>query len=164
MSLWDRAAVLGLHDSQRCRAPHHPSDHQRYGETLMTDTATVKLAPGPEAVGAARRVVAEVVNGHVDDECLDTLRLLVSEVVTNSVRHSGAREALELSLCLNGEVLVAVTDRGSGFTPRARAGAADDVGGWGLHLVERLSSHWGVAREGFTRVWFVVPVNEGVAA
>ena len=125
----------------------------------MTENATVRLAPGPEAVGAARRAVSEVVDGRVDDECLDTLRLLVSEIVTNSVRHSRSRDALELSLCLNDEVLVAVTDNGVGFMPEARVGPVDQSGGWGLYLVEQLSSRWGVARNGVTRVWFMVPTR-----
>ncbi len=125
----------------------------------MTANTTVKLASGPEAVGAARRAVTDLVDGHVDVDCLDTLRLLVSEVVTNSIRHASTREALELSFRLNDEVLIAVTDRGSGFTPRPRIGSAEEVGGWGLYLVDQLSSHWGVARNGYTRVWFAVPAS-----
>jgi two-component sensor histidine kinase len=123
----------------------------------MADTASIKLAPGPEAAGTARRLVANAVRGHVDDECLGTLRLLVSEVVSNSVRHSGTREELELSLCLGGDVVVSVTDHGSGFTPRPRTSSPEAIGGWGLQLVEELSARWGVARNGTTRVWFIVP-------
>jgi anti-sigma regulatory factor (Ser/Thr protein kinase) len=123
----------------------------------MTANAMVKLAPGPEAVGAARRAVTDAADGRVDDDCLDTLRLLVSEVVTNSIRHAGTREGLELSLCVNDDVVVAVTDRGSGFAPRPRTGPPEEVGGWGLFLVEELSSCWGVSRNGFTRVWFAIP-------
>jgi anti-sigma regulatory factor (Ser/Thr protein kinase) len=130
----------------------------------MTETATFRLTAGPEAAGAARRVLAEAVGGHVDDDCLGTLRLLVSEVVTNSIRHSGTRDPLELALYFNEDVLVSVTDHGKGFTPRPRVGDLDDVGGWGLQLVEELSSHWGVHRNGSTRVWFIVPTAEGTAA
>lgn len=130
----------------------------------MADSAKIQLAPGPEAAGAARNVVVKAVGDHVDEACLGTLRLLVSEVVSNSVRHSGSREAVELSLCLSDEIIVSVTDHGPGFTPRPRAGRPDDVGGWGLHLVEELSSHWGVSRDGATRVWFTVPTEERAAA
>jgi anti-sigma regulatory factor (Ser/Thr protein kinase) len=140
------------------------SARRGYSGLSMMDTATFRLAAGPDAAGTARRVLAETVRGQVDDGCLGTLRLLVSEVVTNSVRHSGTREALELSLRVNREVLVSVTDRGRGFTPGPRTGELDEVGGWGLQLVEQLSSHWGVACNGSTRVWFIVPAAERTAA
>lgn len=123
----------------------------------MAANATLRLKPGPEAVGVARDAVTDAVEGHVEDECLDILRLLVSEVVTNSVRHSRTAAELELALSVNAEVVVSVTDRGIGFTPRQRAGAPEDVGGWGLYLVDELSSQWGVARNGSTRVWFSIP-------
>ncbi len=123
----------------------------------MSANAMVRLAPGPEAVGAARQAVTDAADGHVGDDCLETLRLLVSEVVTNTVLHSGTRSELEVTFCVNDEAVVSVTDHGVGFAPRPRTGATDDVGGWGLYLVEQLSSQWGVARNGFTRVWFVVP-------
>lgn len=126
----------------------------------MTEAkATIRLAPGPEAISAARDAVTSAVQGRIDDERLETLRLLVSEVVTNSVRHSGTRRPLELSMSFNGEVRVAVTDNGVGFTPGLRGGGVDEVGGWGLYLVDQLSSRWGVARNSHTCVWFKVPVR-----
>lgn len=41
-----------------------------------------------QAAGAARRWVLEVLDGHATAETLETLELLVSEVVTNAVLHS----------------------------------------------------------------------------
>jgi anti-sigma regulatory factor (Ser/Thr protein kinase) len=130
---------------------------QELSAVAMSVNAMVKLIPGPEAVGAARQAVTDAADGHVGDDCLETLRLLVSEVVTNTVRHSGTANELEVAFCVNSDAVVSVTDHGVGFAPRPRTGATDEVGGWGLYLVEQLSSEWGVARNGFTKVWFVVP-------
>jgi anti-sigma regulatory factor (Ser/Thr protein kinase) len=86
-----------------------------------------------------------------------TLTLLVSELVSNAVRHSDASPAsavlLSLRMCERGELRVEVTDRGSGFTAVARD-PADGAGGYGLYLVDAHATRWGVDREGGTRVWF----------
>ncbi len=86
---------------------------------------------------------------------METLRLLVTELVGNSVKHAKA-ESVILNVRVNSRaVLAEVTDEGEGFRP-ASAGArrADDTG-WGLFMVERLADRWGVVRDGkATRVWF----------
>jgi anti-sigma regulatory factor (Ser/Thr protein kinase) len=91
-------------------------------------------------------------------ECMETLGLLVSELVTNAVLHGGAGAELELTISLADDLLrVEVLDSGPGFVPRPRALAPDDVGGWGLYLVERLARTWGVSSGDGTRVWFELP-------
>lgn len=78
--------------------------------------------------------------------------LLVSELVTNSVVHgSGETVALVIDDGRPGRLRCDVVDGGNGFVPRPRG---DRVGGgWGLELVERLCSRWGVL-VGPTHVWF----------
>ena len=114
----------------------------------------MRLRPGPEAAGEGRHAL-DPLEGALADEQLDTLRLLVTELITNSVRH--ARDGwieLDLDLFANA-IRVQVVDRGEGFeppeTPRPHR---DRPGGWGLCLVDRMASRWGVAREDATRVWF----------
>jgi anti-sigma regulatory factor (Ser/Thr protein kinase) len=92
---------------------------------------------------------------------LETLLLLVSEIVTNAVLHSrGPADApILVTASVTGQkVEVAVIDAGEGFTPTGRpAPRASDrmtVGGYGLYVVDRAASRWGVDREGGTRVWF----------
>jgi anti-sigma regulatory factor (Ser/Thr protein kinase) len=86
-----------------------------------------------------------------------TLTLLVSELVSNAVRHSDASpaSAILLSVCMRerGELCVEVTDRGSGFTP-APLDPVAGAGGYGLYLVDTHARRWGVDHEGGTRVWF----------
>lgn len=84
------------------------------------------------------------------------VKLLVSELITNSVKYGGEGEVhLQLRSDHEGHIRVEVVDQGSGFIPVARDRPATDVGGWGLHLVETLTDRWGV-HEGSTHVWFEI--------
>jgi len=131
----------------------------------MTRELSATFAGGPYAAAAARRALGGL-GELVGDRRLDDIALLVSELVTNSVRHGGAGEddRLELAALRAGKRLrVEVTDRGPGFTRRARPSRpADAVGGWGLMLVERLADRWGVERDGdATVVWFELSMPDG---
>jgi anti-sigma regulatory factor (Ser/Thr protein kinase) len=117
---------------------------------------THRLPPGPTAPAAARDAVDDALAGTVDPAGIAELRLLVSELVTNAIRHGRAGSAgVGLSLHLNdGRLRVEVTDGGSGF--EAPGGQADPTapGGWGLVVVDELVDRWGVENAGGTRVWF----------
>ncbi len=117
------------------------------------DVVSLRLAGGPEAAAVARRAIARM-RGDLDAPLLETLRLLVTELVTNSVRHAKADQVdLELRVT-EPAVRVEVHDRGPGFSPRQRVKDQDPESGWGLFLVERLANRWGVVNEGLgTRVW-----------
>ena len=82
-------------------------------------------------------------------------KLLVSELVTNSVKYGRGPLTLNFDVPEPGRLRCEVVDAGSGFTPQARTRPATDVGGWGLYLVEALASAWGV-QDGSTHVWFEV--------
>jgi anti-sigma regulatory factor (Ser/Thr protein kinase) len=116
---------------------------------------SVELEPSATAAGEARAALT-VLDGRLDRDMLDDIRLLVSELVTNSVRHAGARrELVGIAVTRSGgTVRVEVSDGGTGFRPRPRDKAHDEVGGWGLHLVDRLTDRWGVDTGRRTRVWF----------
>ncbi len=92
----------------------------------------------------------------LSDSVCDTLVLLVSEVVTNAVRHSSAPADTSIILTTSvteDSIRVNVIDTGEGFTPRPRDPSAAH-GGYGLYLVEKTARRWGVDRVGGTRVWF----------
>ena len=86
------------------------------------------------------------------------LRLLVSEVVTNAVRHTGADAGAELRLLADhedGHVRVEVHDEGTGFAaPDQPQPAAAGTSGWGLYLVQKLSRAWGTQEAPGALVWF----------
>jgi anti-sigma regulatory factor (Ser/Thr protein kinase) len=100
--------------------------------------------------------VCEAIGAELQERDMETLRLLVSEVVTNAVLHGGHAQPVELSAHWNSEVRVTVCDRGSGFTPHPRTGPLDEPGGFGLYLVGRLADRWGVDTDDGTTVWFVL--------
>jgi anti-sigma regulatory factor (Ser/Thr protein kinase) len=116
----------------------------------------VEFEAGPTAAGSARNALMAL-DGKVDETLLADVRLLVSELVTNSVRHSGLRErdSVRLHVQVTPSTLrVEVADSGEGFEPRRRDADRSRPGGWGLYLVEELADRWGVARNHSTRVWF----------
>jgi anti-sigma regulatory factor (Ser/Thr protein kinase) len=116
----------------------------------------VQLAGGPDAARAARAIV-DALAPSLPSALHDDLKLLVSELVTNAVRHAGATEAGRISLGLSqtDQVLrVEVEDYGPGFEPGPPVPRPDRTGGYGLVLVDRLSDRWGVEGARPTRVWF----------
>jgi anti-sigma regulatory factor (Ser/Thr protein kinase) len=116
----------------------------------------VSLRADPSAAARARRLLYVIEPG-LEPETMDDLRLLISELVTNSVRHSDAQSAVELQVAVDEHLIrVEVRDRGHGFEPRPRQQGQDKAGGWGLHLVDRLSDRWGVLCNHVTRVWFEI--------
>jgi anti-sigma regulatory factor (Ser/Thr protein kinase) len=115
-----------------------------------------RLRGGDDAIPAARHVLDRVAEEYELPSFAD-LRLLVSELVTNSVVHAGAGpdEWVELQLRNpDGSLRVEVCDESMGWSPRAREGDLEDPGGWGLVIVDRLADRWGVSRNGHTCVWF----------
>jgi anti-sigma regulatory factor (Ser/Thr protein kinase) len=115
------------------------------------------LPPEPGSVAEARTRVLDALRPQLGASQLETLRLLVSEVVTNAVRHGGSNgDAVEITARWNSEVRVDVVDRGNGFTPVPRTAALDEPGGFGLFLVGCLADRWGVDSEPSTRVWFTL--------
>jgi signal transduction histidine kinase len=115
---------------------------------------SLDIARDDRAPTIARRALDDIVSPAMDEAVLDDARLLVTELVTNSVRHGqGDVVRLVVDEPEPGRLRVEVIDDGNGFLPIARRAGADEAGGWGLHLVEELSESWGV-REGSTHVWF----------
>jgi anti-sigma regulatory factor (Ser/Thr protein kinase) len=101
----------------------------------------------------------------VEGARLADLRLVISEVITNAVRHGGLGDLLIAVTPKRDYLCVQVTDTGDGFAPRPRAYAPDDNGGFGLFLIERLTRRWGLTREDSnTRVWFEFDFGEPLAA
>jgi len=107
-------------------------------------------------VAEARRAVARF-EPAVPELVLESARLLVTELVTNSIVHGisdddGWVDVLieRRARCLRIEV---ADPASAGTRPVLRTVGPSSTSGWGLQLVDRLASEWGVETGTGTRVW-----------
>lgn len=115
-----------------------------------------------EPVAAQRaRATLERVSGATDPDVLDTLKLLVTELVTNSIRHCRVPDkgwSIAVSVEVReGVVHVEVSDPGGGFHRDPATPSPLEVSGRGLYLVDQMTDRWGIDNDGKTRVWFDLP-------
>jgi anti-sigma regulatory factor (Ser/Thr protein kinase) len=112
----------------------------------------VILALPPEPM-AARRVRRALREAGVPEDLQHTADLLATEIVANAVRHAGLQDGQRITFAarfVDDFIRVEVHDPGPGFDPdRARKGR-----GYGLRMVDKLASRWGVERVDGVRVWF----------
>jgi anti-sigma regulatory factor (Ser/Thr protein kinase) len=109
-----------------------------------------------EAAAVARHALGDLADVLPGGRARD-VRLLVSELVTNAVRHANLddHEVIRLVVDLADSVLrVEVHDPGGGFVPTAPAPDPARPSGWGLYLVAELADRWGVDSDDSTLVWF----------
>ena len=119
---------------------------------------------GDRAPARARRHVLSQLESDIPGVQASDAALIASELVTNSVVHAnvGIHQAILLELTtLDNHLRIAVTDPGSEREPRLLSTDRGAVTGFGLRLVDRLSSAWGVAHDaaGATRVWCDLPLD-----
>jgi anti-sigma regulatory factor (Ser/Thr protein kinase) len=118
----------------------------------------VALAGSARAAREARDAL-KALKAILSPDTFEDLRLLVSELVANSVRHAGAvGQRVRLKVFASEKLVrVEVIDDGPGFDREAlRDPTPDDPSGRGLYLVDQLAQSWGVTGNGGTCVWFVL--------
>ena len=133
--------------------PDHPRGVVELGE------ATIPSVPG--AASLARALVSRWLGSGRHALIREDVRLLVSELVTNSVRHAGQPPGAPVHLravAVDGVLRVEVHDEGRGPVRQRDPDAVH--GGLGLCLVDRLAERWGVTSEPSTRVWFELALRE----
>lgn len=120
------------------------------------------LVARPTAASEARKHLAAIAD-KVPPEKFDDVRLLVSELVTNSVKYSGKGmgDAVLVGFAVKmepGRLRVEVADAGKGFEKHVTPMRPDQQSGWGLKIVDQLSDRWGVdSRNGSgSTVWFEI--------
>jgi anti-sigma regulatory factor (Ser/Thr protein kinase) len=115
------------------------------------------LRSEPAAVGEARK--------HIRDRLAETLptlkltdaELLTSELVSNAVRHARPENGspIEVFVVIRSDAIrVSIVDEGPGFG-RTERPVDQEIGGWGLHIVEHVADRWGVEEHPHT-VWFEI--------
>jgi anti-sigma regulatory factor (Ser/Thr protein kinase) len=120
----------------------------------------LEVRPDPSEVGRARRWARSRLAGsgiRADESLAETLALLVSELVTNAVVHTGRSAVLRLVLpaAAAGRATVRLeVDDASDRVPVPRCAGGEATGGRGLALVDGLADRWGWSREGTgKRIW-----------
>src|SRR5690349_9897916 len=120
-------------------------DHVELPSALLSSARACRWALG--ALARSRLNAAE----HED------VTLVISELVTNAVRHARAADAETVVIRLaasHDRIRIEVSDRGSGFSPAAIARPSrEDDGGRGLFIVDAIASRWGTARADRHCVW-----------
>jgi anti-sigma regulatory factor (Ser/Thr protein kinase) len=126
---------------------------------LMIAEIDLRLAPEPEVVTTARHALDQLTD-LLPPEKLEDVRLVVSELVTNSILHAGLSADDQISLTVtvsDGAVRGSVCDPGPGFgMPSEPSPRSDLSGGWGLPIVETISDRWGVEGNRHACVWFEI--------
>ena len=126
----------------------------------MEYRATFELIP--EAASQARALVNEELAQSVPPKVLEDTTLLVSELVTNAVRHALRAGITDIELRIKdepGRIRVVVSDPGGGFVVEPRLPAATEGSGWGLYLLDRIADRWGVVTKDRNEVWFEIQMN-----
>jgi anti-sigma regulatory factor (Ser/Thr protein kinase) len=124
----------------------------------MAEGLDVSL-PGGFRAAAEARLHLEDLSSELPPEVLEDLRLLVNELVTNSVRHArvSRQDQIRLIVELDSKcVRVEVVDQGPGFEVISPTPSISQASGWGLYLVEQLADRWGVETRDGTVVWFEI--------
>ena len=110
------------------------------------------LPSRPDSPMTARHSLAEL-EGSVPPETMARLRLLVTELVANSVRHARGTP-ITVAVRLEGDLVRAdVSDGGAGFDPPDSDPNPLKSAGWGLFLVRKIAKRWG-SEQATGTVWF----------
>ncbi|WTJ79369.1 SpoIIE family protein phosphatase [Kitasatospora sp. NBC_01539] len=137
--------------------PHHGEDDiallmAKIGALPADSVGDWRLPPEPTSVGRAREKACDWLINRGLDELVDTTELLVSELVTNALRHG--RGEIRVRLLHDRTVVCEVWDDGYA-QPRQRRAQETDEGGRGLQLVSLLAERWGSRRTPKGKiVWF----------
>jgi anti-sigma regulatory factor (Ser/Thr protein kinase) len=123
----------------------------------VEDPVIHRLPATRQAPQDARALVAAQLDEWLTPEQKQVALLLVSELVTNAVRHAESG-FIQVGVRAHGRVRVSVTDE-SPETPRQQWPGPDEPGGRGLMIVDRLAQAWGVdpLPDDGKRIWFDVP-------
>lgn len=118
--------------------------------------ARLRLGCDPSVVAEARRAVGRL-EPALPALVAESARLVVSELVTNSIVHGGSGRDGWIDLIIErraGCVRIEVVDSASsGRRPVLREVDPTSTSGWGLQLVDRLAAAWGIESGSGTRVW-----------
>ncbi|GDY42321.1 hypothetical protein SANT12839_032030 [Streptomyces antimycoticus] len=110
------------------------------------------LTRDPAIVAEAREHASRQLTTWGVDNAVFTTELVVSELVTNAIRH--ATDPIQLRLIRQPHSLICEVSDGSATTPHLRRARLFDEGGRGLLLVAQLTPRWGTRHQpGGKTIW-----------
>ena len=125
---------------------------------MANESVTMQLEHAVGAPRLARRFVVDTLDEWGLTHLADDVALLVSELVSNVVRHTDFGAVMRLTRAAR-HLRCSVVD-GGGNLPHRRHPSPSDQSGRGLLLVETIASSWGsTTTAGRTEVWFEVPLS-----
>lgn len=105
-----------------------------------------RLSHGPRSAGRARALLrAQLTDWNIDDDIADTAELLLSELMSNAIRHARTPTGRQIGVRVaqyDGRLRVEVADANNARPERRRA-KADDEQGRGLAIISALAARWG---------------------
>ncbi|WP_255249374.1 MULTISPECIES: ATP-binding protein [Streptomyces] len=120
------------------------------------------MSDSPEQVASARGSCAEQLTRWGLSDLAFTTELLVSELVTNAIRHGSAPVGLRL---IRDRALVCGVHDASSSAPRVCHATGNDERGRGLFMIEETAGRWGVRFDpGGKTVWAEQDIGEETAA
>ncbi|WP_433256627.1 ATP-binding protein [Streptosporangium sp. CA-135522] len=130
----------------------------RFAGLAAGQDASWRLTPKPSSARRARRLARAWLAYQGLDAQSEVAELLISELVTNALRHTHG--TIRLALSFEDGLLRCEVEDADGVPPRPRQARDDDEAGRGLHLIEQLSCCWGSARTSTGKVvWFELPAS-----
>jgi anti-sigma regulatory factor (Ser/Thr protein kinase) len=122
----------------------------------------IRVKGGPFAPAEVRSHLERELADELEQERLAEVRLLATELVSNSVRHGGVGSDgwVTAGVALDSEkVRVEIRDSSLHGKPVPRSPDYEgDGGGFGLLLLDQIASAWGVERDRGLCVWFELAV------
>jgi anti-sigma regulatory factor (Ser/Thr protein kinase) len=130
----------------------------RWERPIVMNLLDAVIPAGIEAPRKARRLLQDVLP-QLPAAQADDVKLMVNELVTNSVKHASVAPGapIRVHIEIEGDALRGeVSDQGVGFRIRPMARERTGESGYGLRLVQEMADRWGLNVRDGTCVWFEI--------
>jgi anti-sigma regulatory factor (Ser/Thr protein kinase) len=127
----------------------------------------ITVPAGPAAPATVRHALLDWLSPRASNGLLTDAPLVVSELVTNSLRHGGLPDAATVRVSadlINGVLRLEVEDAGTAGAVTQRVPNRNHGGGFGLNIIDALAARWGVRRDRGTLVWVELPIPHPTTA
>ena len=129
-------------------------------QEVTTHPSVHVCLPSDTRAASAARQSLRLLEGYMPEETIQDVYLLVTELVSNSVKHASLSDQ-EIQVDADPTdrgIRVEVTNQGGAQLANQLPEKAEESG-WGLMLVTKIASRWGIATNGHTLVWFEIDLG-----